>query len=247
MVEHFDPCLGCMACVPACPSGVQYDKLIEATRAQVERNHKRSPAEKALREASSRSSPTRGGCGGPRSARRYQRTGLQAVVRAAGCCSGCRRRWRRWRTSRRRSAGRRCPSGSGPRERRVTVGMLTGCVQRAFFPGVNAATARVLAMEGCEVVIPRKQGCCGALSSTMDGSRRRRRSPASSSTRSRRRRRAGGGQRGRLRLVHEGVRRPAGGRPGVRGPGGRVRGQGPGRHRAAGRARPGRAAAPARR
>jgi len=46
----------------------------------------------------------------------------------------------------------------------MTVGMLTGCVQGAFFPGVNAATARVLAMEGCEVVIPRKQGCCGALS-----------------------------------------------------------------------------------
>src|SRR3954465_11796045 len=51
MVTHFDRCLGCMACVPACPSGVKYDKLIEATRAQVERNHTRSPAERALREA----------------------------------------------------------------------------------------------------------------------------------------------------------------------------------------------------
>jgi glycolate oxidase iron-sulfur subunit len=48
--------------------------------------------------------------------------------------------------------------------RRATVGLLTGCVQGAFFPGVNAATARVLAMEGCDVVIPRDQGCCGALS-----------------------------------------------------------------------------------
>ena len=48
--------------------------------------------------------------------------------------------------------------------RRATVGMLTGCVQGAFFPGVNAATARVLALEGCDVVIPRRQGCCGALS-----------------------------------------------------------------------------------
>ncbi|HEX6523362.1 MAG TPA: (Fe-S)-binding protein [Streptosporangiaceae bacterium] len=48
--------------------------------------------------------------------------------------------------------------------RRAVVGMLTGCVQSVFFPGVNAATARVLAMEGCEVVIPRGQGCCGALS-----------------------------------------------------------------------------------
>jgi glycolate oxidase iron-sulfur subunit len=50
----------------------------------------------------------------------------------------------------------------GPR--RAVVGMLTGCVQSVFFPQVNAATARVLALEGCDVVIPRGQGCCGALS-----------------------------------------------------------------------------------
>jgi glycolate oxidase iron-sulfur subunit len=43
--------------------------------------------------------------------------------------------------------------------------MLTGCVQGAFFPGVNAATARVLQAEGCDVVVPKQQGCCGALSS----------------------------------------------------------------------------------
>jgi glycolate oxidase iron-sulfur subunit len=48
--------------------------------------------------------------------------------------------------------------------RRAVVGMLTGCVQSVFFPGVNAATARVLAAEGCDVIIPRAQGCCGALS-----------------------------------------------------------------------------------
>src|ERR687894_1229540 len=51
MVQHYDACLGCMACVTACPSGVQYDKLIEATRAQVERNHDRSPGDRALRGA----------------------------------------------------------------------------------------------------------------------------------------------------------------------------------------------------
>jgi glycolate oxidase iron-sulfur subunit len=50
----------------------------------------------------------------------------------------------------------------GPR--RAVVGMLTGCVQSVFFPQVNAATARVLATEGCDVIIPRGQGCCGALS-----------------------------------------------------------------------------------
>ncbi len=85
MVEHFDRCLGCMACVPACPSGVQYDKLIEATRAQVERNHTRSPAEKALREAIFALFPY------PRRLRlvrgplaAYQRTGLQKLVRRSG-------------------------------------------------------------------------------------------------------------------------------------------------------------------
>src|SRR5438128_9804941 len=48
-------------------------------------------------------------------------------------------------------------------ERRAVVGLLTGCVQGEFFPGVNAATARVLAAEGCEVIVPPGQGCCGAL------------------------------------------------------------------------------------
>jgi glycolate oxidase iron-sulfur subunit len=49
-------------------------------------------------------------------------------------------------------------------ERRARVGLVAGCVQRVFFPGVNEATLRVLSAEGCEVVIPRDQGCCGALS-----------------------------------------------------------------------------------
>jgi glycolate oxidase iron-sulfur subunit len=63
------------------------------------------------------------------------------------------------------SAGKRLPervAARGPR--RAVVGMLTGCVQSVFFPQVNAATARVLALEGCDVIIPRSQGCCGALS-----------------------------------------------------------------------------------
>src|SRR5205085_5007773 len=48
-------------------------------------------------------------------------------------------------------------------KQRMKVGLLLGCVQRVFFSDVNAATARVLAAEGCEVVIPQTQGCCGAL------------------------------------------------------------------------------------
>ena len=71
-----------------------------------------------------------------------------------------------------RGAGKqRCPSGFPARgERRAVVGMLTGCVQQVFFPEVNAATARVLAAEGCDVIVARGQGCCGALS--LHGGRR---------------------------------------------------------------------------
>jgi glycolate oxidase iron-sulfur subunit len=167
MVEHFDRCLGCMACVPACPSGVQYDKLIEATRAQVERNHKRSPADRALREAIFALFPypkrlrlVRG----PLAA--YQRTGLQRLVRRTGLLE-------RLAPTLAAMEDIAPPVGKAsvlPERveargtKRMTVGMLTGCVQGTFFPGVNAATARVLALEGCDVVIPRKQGCCGALS-----------------------------------------------------------------------------------
>jgi glycolate oxidase iron-sulfur subunit len=167
MVEHFDRCLGCMACVPACPSGVQYDKLIEATRAQVERNHKRSPAERALREAIFALFPY------PRRLRlvrgplaAYQRTGLQKAVRRSGLLQRLAPMLATMEdiapTIGKASTLPERVAARGPK--RMTVGMLTGCVQGTFFPGVNAATARVLAMEGCDVVIPRKQGCCGALS-----------------------------------------------------------------------------------
>jgi glycolate oxidase iron-sulfur subunit len=69
------------------------------------------------------------------------------------------------RRSRRRQPRGRLPERVAARgERRAVVGMLTGCVQQVFFPHVNAATARVLASEGCDVIIPAAQGCCGALS-----------------------------------------------------------------------------------
>ncbi|MGK5554975.1 (Fe-S)-binding protein [Actinomadura kijaniata] len=167
MVQHFDACLGCMACVTACPSGVQYDRLIELTRAEVEREHPRSAADRALRKVifSLFPYPRRlRALRGP--LRLYQRSGLDKVVRRTGVLE---------RLSPSLAAMERLapPLGRAPRlpgrvsargGRRATVGMLTGCVQREFFPGVNAATARVLAMEGCDVVIPRGQGCCGALS-----------------------------------------------------------------------------------
>jgi glycolate oxidase iron-sulfur subunit len=167
MVEHFDRCLGCMACVPACPSGVQYDKLIEATRAQVERNHHRSPKERAVREGIFALFPY------PRRLRllrgplaAYQRSGLQGALRRTGLLERIAPMLATMEDiAPRVTRSARLPETVRARgARRMTVGMLTGCVQGAFFPGVNAATARVLAMEGCDVVIPRRQGCCGALS-----------------------------------------------------------------------------------
>jgi glycolate oxidase iron-sulfur subunit len=125
MVGHFDACLGCMACVPACPSGVQYGTLIADTRAQVHRRYQRPRRERLLREAIFWLFPY------PKRLR---------ALRGPLALSG---------------------------QRRAVVGMLTGCVQDALFPEVNAATARVLAAEGCDVVIPRGQGCCGALSQHM--------------------------------------------------------------------------------
>ena len=167
MVGHFDACLGCMACVTACPSGVQYDRLIEATRAQVERRHRRPLGDRLLREAIFALFPhprRLRALRGPLSA--YRRSGLQRLVQRSGVLD---------RISPTLAAmealappvrpAPRLPERIAARgERRAVVGMLTGCVQREFFPRVNAATARVLAMEGCDVVVPRSQGCCGALS-----------------------------------------------------------------------------------
>jgi glycolate oxidase iron-sulfur subunit len=167
MVGHFDACLGCMACVTACPSGVRYDRLIEDTRAMVEREHPRKARDRALRAAVFALFPypkrlrlLRGPL------RAYQRAGLQKLVGRSGLLE----RYAPTLSTLDALAPRlrrpeRLPTRVRPRgPKRATVGMLTGCVQRAFFPEVNAATARVLAAEGCEVIIPRQQGCCGALS-----------------------------------------------------------------------------------
>ena len=168
-VSHFDRCLGCMACVTACPSGVKYDRLIEATRAQLERQYRRSPAELILRKGIFNLFPY------PERLRAalwpawaYQASGLRTLVRGVGLVKLLPRKLRSmeallpnltW-SELRANMPERIPAQGAVRKR---VGLLTGCVQRVLFSGVNAATARVLAAEGCEVIIPRDQGCCGAL------------------------------------------------------------------------------------
>jgi glycolate oxidase iron-sulfur subunit len=169
MVNHMDNCLGCMACLTACPSGVQYDKLIEATRAQIERNYPRPSADRILRkmlfEFFPRPERLRWLLGPMRI---YQGSGLQSLVRRSGLLKLLPASVRAMENlmpspPRNTSAGVLPERVEAQGERRLRVGLLLGCVQSVFFPEVNAATARVLAAEGCEVVIPKDQCCCGAL------------------------------------------------------------------------------------
>jgi glycolate oxidase iron-sulfur subunit len=165
-VSHFDSCLGCMACMPACPSGVDYGKLIEATRAQIERNTERTRGEKLHRrfvfEMFTR--PDR-----LRLMRlpllAYQESGLQAIARALGLLKLLPKKMQAMESLMPRLGAHESVAEITPAVgvKRRRVGLLLGCVQREFFPRVNAATARVLAAEGCEVVAPSRQPCCGAL------------------------------------------------------------------------------------
>jgi glycolate oxidase iron-sulfur subunit len=165
-VGHFDACLGCMACMTACPSGVDYGKLIEATRAQIERRYQRPSAEKGFRRFlfSTFTHPERLRLLAL-PLRLYQKSGLQALVRRIGIPKLLPKRLRAMETLLPQvPASEKIPElipAQGERRRRV--GLLLGCVQQVFFPHVNAATARVLAAEGCEVVAPAAQSCCGAL------------------------------------------------------------------------------------
>lgn len=165
-VQHFDTCLGCMACMPACPSGVDYAKLIEATRAQIERHHPRSFLEKLHRKALFAFFPRPDRLRLLRwPLRAYQRSGLQTLMRQSGLLRLLPGKMRALETLLPALGPAQAISEITPAvgERRLRVGLLLGCVQREFLPQVNAATVRVLAAEGCEVVAPAAQPCCGAL------------------------------------------------------------------------------------
>ena len=165
--QHMDNCLGCMACMTACPSGVQYNKLIEPTRAQIERNLPRSLGESLFRRLIFATFPH------PGRLRLlalpllvYQKSGLRRLACATGMHKLLPKRLAAMEAllpDVPRHLFDRLPSTIRPQTVRHRVGMLSGCVQQVFFSHVNAATARVLAAEGCEVIIPREQPCCGAL------------------------------------------------------------------------------------
>jgi glycolate oxidase iron-sulfur subunit len=165
--EHIDRCLGCMACVTACPSGVQYDRLLESVRPQIERNVPRERSDAWFRNAIFALFP-------------YKRR-----LRAAAVPGALYQRLRRVRAVARladklpgrlgamasllppvsvREAFARLPVFTpAVGGRRARVALLSGCVQDVFFHRVNVATLRVLAAEGCDVLVPREQQCCGAL------------------------------------------------------------------------------------
>lgn len=166
-IHHLDLCLGCRACETACPSGVPFGRLLEATRGQIERRGTRPLSERLMSALLLSLLPH------PRrlalavgAARLYQRSGLQRLV-SAGRLLAPFARLRAMEALLPPSP----PGAAGPLpeivpargRKRGTVGLLLGCVQRLLFPRVNAETARLLTRAGYDVLIPRDQGCCGAL------------------------------------------------------------------------------------
>jgi glycolate dehydrogenase iron-sulfur subunit len=174
VTSHLDRCLGCMACMTACPSGVRYDRLIEGARTWPEEPPPGVPPVRSRREQAIRAAifaafpyPKRlRALTGP--LRAAQRAGLDRLVSRSRVAArlapelavSLRIAPRSGPVRRSRPLPPRIPARG---QRRAVVGLLTGCVQQVFFPEVNAATARVLACEGCDVIVP-AQGCCGALS-----------------------------------------------------------------------------------
>jgi glycolate oxidase iron-sulfur subunit len=160
MVTHFDRCLGCMACVTACPSGVRYDRLIERVRPQVERHHRRSLFERGLRRMLFGTLPH------PRRLRTLaplmiagRKLGSDRIPGRVGMLAKVAPQ-----VSMRelRSTGfpEHVPAVG---EQRGRVGVLLGCVQRVFYADVQRATIATLAAEGFEVFAPQLPECCGAL------------------------------------------------------------------------------------
>ncbi len=169
-MSHFDHCLGCQACVTACPSGIKYGQLIEAIRSQLERVYRRPLGERVFRRmiAATFSSPKR-----LRklavALRLYQGLGLQRLAHTLHLTALLPPKIRAMEQLMPDLSRKECSAALPPviyakGEKRRTVALITGCVQSVFKAQVNAATARVLAAEGCEVLVPQNQGCCGALS-----------------------------------------------------------------------------------
>jgi glycolate oxidase iron-sulfur subunit len=167
-VTHMDRCLGCRACETACPSGVQYGRILERARAEIETNYKRPKLERRLREwfftsvLHDRKELARYA----KWLRRYQRSGLQKVARASGVL-------KLLGLSRVEALAPAVDSNfffthigrlhNAEGEKRGRVLFHVGCIASVAFTKLNEATVRVLTKNGYEVFIPEGQRCCGAL------------------------------------------------------------------------------------
>jgi glycolate oxidase iron-sulfur subunit len=166
-VHHFDTCLGCMACETACPSGVRYAPLVEQTRATIEAHYPRSAGDRLFRQLLFALLPY------PRRLRaiawslpiakmlgRVPRLLALLPLRLRNLITLAPGRTAKGAPGAYSDVAERTPASG---KARLRVGLVTGCVQRVFFAAVNHATVRVLSAEGCDVIAPRAQGCCGAL------------------------------------------------------------------------------------
>lgn len=162
--EHIYKCLDCRACETACPSGVEFGKLVEAARAQIERSRPRGPVARLVRWVVFRQLL-------PHHRRLAAFARVGHLARRLGAATLLRplppgRRLASLlelvpdRAPSARPLPARFPAEGTPRGR---VALFQGCVMRAAFARTNEATARVLARNGIEVLVPDAQGCCGAL------------------------------------------------------------------------------------
>lgn len=167
-VDHIDKCLDCRSCETACPSGVEYGKLVEHARAHIEQQYRRPwPAQLARKFVFERLLPFPKRIGAAaRLLRLYQRSGLQKLARATGVLKllGLAERERLLpRIDDEFFFGELGKTFPAQGKRRACVAFFAGCIANVTFSRLNEATIRVLTANGCEVVVPSEQSCCGAL------------------------------------------------------------------------------------
>lgn len=167
-VRHIDQCLDCRACETACPSGVEYGKLVEFSRAQIEKCYRRSLLSRIARDLAYRRllPHPRRIARAARLVRFYQRSGLQRLARASGILRllGLAERERLLpRVDDAFFFDELGKTFSAQGRQRARVAFFAGCIAQVTFAKLNAATIRVLTANGCEVVVPAGQLCCGAL------------------------------------------------------------------------------------
>jgi Fe-S oxidoreductase len=167
-VDHIDKCLDCRSCETACPSAVNYGKLVEHARARIERDFKRPLLSRIVRNFVYRHLlpyPERIAMAA-KLLRIYQRCGLQSVARAAGILKLfglAEQELLLPPVDRQFFFDQLGKTFAAQGTRRARVAFFAGCVANVTFNALNEATLRVLTANGCDVVVPDGQICCGAL------------------------------------------------------------------------------------